>query len=82
MRRKGRGQLHALMKEPKTRPRDDHHEADPEGGSRGRDAELPALLRLLTHEPPRGHESMTRPICERYGITKLQAALSKLPAWS
>lgn len=31
--------------------------------------ELVALLRLLTREPPPGHDFKTCPICKRYGIT-------------
>jgi hypothetical protein len=34
-------------------------------------AELVALLRLLTREPPRGHDFTTCPTCKRHGITKI-----------
>lgn len=34
-------------------------------------AELVALLRLLTREPPPGHDFTTCPICKRHGITKI-----------
>jgi hypothetical protein len=34
-------------------------------------AEIVALLRLLTREPPPGHDFATCPICKRYGITKI-----------
>jgi hypothetical protein len=33
--------------------------------------ELVALLRLLTREPPPGHDFKTCPICKRFGITKI-----------
>ena len=34
-------------------------------------AALLALLRLLTREPPPGHDFKTCPICQRYGITEI-----------
>jgi hypothetical protein len=36
-----------------------------------RDAELLALFRLLTREPPPDHDFKTCPICKRYGITSI-----------
>ena len=55
----------------------------PEGASEGKDqtSKLPesergsgallALLRLLTREPPAGHDFKTCPVCKRYGITEI-----------
>jgi hypothetical protein len=36
-----------------------------------REAQLLALFRLLTKEPPPDHDFKTCPICKRYGITKI-----------
>jgi hypothetical protein len=34
-------------------------------------AEILALFRLLTREPPHGHDFKTCPICTEYGITEI-----------
>jgi len=39
--------------------------------SQAREAELLALLRLLTREPPPDHDFKICPTCKRYGIAKL-----------
>jgi len=54
------------MEAPKTTPNE-----GPEKDSQAREAELLALLRLLTREPPRDHDFKTCPICKRYGITTI-----------
>jgi len=59
------------MEIPKTTPRGEHHEVDPEGDSREAKSELLVLLRLLLREPPPDHDFKTCPICKRYGITEL-----------
>jgi len=38
---------------------------------RGDQGALVALLRLLTREPPPGHDFKTCPICKRHGIKKI-----------
>jgi hypothetical protein len=32
---------------------------------------LIALLRLLTREPPPGHDFKTCPVCKKYGVTRI-----------
>jgi hypothetical protein len=53
------------------RDRSDSSQSDTTAKRPVEHGEILALFRLLTREPPPGHEFKTCPICKDYGITEI-----------
>jgi hypothetical protein len=62
--------MQATRESEEGNPQREFGEIDP-SDQRGEQGALLALLRLLTREPPPGHDFTTCPVCKRFGITKI-----------